>query len=214
VPAQRSWVIKTDSLGFDGVTDFSADTTYRIVLAADTCYGDTALIITHTYGITAPYRITYDTYATHNNLYYSPLYEPYITDTLILTTSMVTGSDSILSIPCTVTDGLGRILHDTLTVNVGYLIIGTETVALENKIRIYPNPANDELTVEYLLLSAQKNCSIVLYDLKGNLVKSKAVKDNIGVVQFDTSDLPSGTYFISVCESRSKQYNKRVNIIH
>ena len=197
VPAQRSWVIKTDSLGFDGVTDFSADTAYRIELSLDTCYGDTGLVITHTYGITAPYTITYTGFAVHDSLYYSPLYEPYISDTLILTSSMLTGNDSIITIPCTVTDGLGRVLHDTLTVNVGCLVSSINTLPAENGIRIYPNPAISNLTVE-ITNDKLRITNIEIVDLTGKRLLSKKYKVKSSKYRVDIGNLPTGIYFVKV----------------
>ena len=218
VPAQRSWVIKTDSLGFDGVTDFSSDTTYRIELSLDSCYNDTALIITHTYGITAPYTITYSGFAAHDSLYYSPLYEPYIADTLIITGSMLSGNDSIIAIPCTVTDGLGRVLHDTLTVNVGCLVSGVETQAYGNKLLIYPNPANDNLTVE-ITNTQLRITNVEIIDITGKKLMSSfqirmpskstrhsELDSESHTFQFNKSNnvrisignLPAGVYFVKV----------------
>jgi hypothetical protein len=58
VPSQRSWVIKTDSLGFDG-TYYNGDTTLNVSLEKDTvCYNDSVLLTFHITGKSAPYGIT------------------------------------------------------------------------------------------------------------------------------------------------------------
>ncbi len=216
VPAQRSWVIKTDSLGFDGVTDFSADTAYRVELAADTCYGDTAVVVAHLYGVTAPYRIAYASYAIHDSLYYSPMYEPYIADTLFLTSAMLTTGDSILQIPVTVTDGLGRVLYDTLTVNVGCLVSGIYTTAWENAIKIYPNPANNylmviangKLQVKTIAILNLTGKTIMASSLQSRYLSGVAISLNGHAVTVNIKPLPAGVYFVKVETDKSTVINK------
>jgi hypothetical protein len=210
VPAQRSWVVKTDSLGFDGITAFELDTAYRVELVQDTCYGDTMLVHTRIYGITAPYTVTYTGYTTHDSLYYSPLYEPYVADTLFLTSAMLTTGDSILQIPVTVTDGLGRVLHDTLQVNVSCLINSSAYPTYNgNILTVYPNPAKDKLLIEYVNISGNKEQTIGLYDMEGHLLKQVKAGKVIGVVEMDVSDLQSGTYII-----KTGEFSKRITVMH
>ncbi|MFH2143318.1 MAG: T9SS type A sorting domain-containing protein [Bacteroidota bacterium] len=191
VPAQRSWVIKTDSLGFDGLTDFTGDTTCRMEQMNDTCYNDTMLAYVHLYGVTGPYSITYAGFASHDSLYYSPMFEPYVTDSLIITNSMLGGNDTVINIICTITDGIGRTLVDTLTLNVACLV-GVQRPYLEaDAVSIFPNPANTSLFVQGKGIQ-----HIVLSDLSGkDLITQPCTGSK---TELDVSGLARGVYIVKV----------------
>lgn len=194
-PGQYTWVVKMDHLGFDGISYFQPDTTYRINQVSDTCYNDTIIIKTHLYGITAPYTITYTGLETHDSLYYSDLYYSYVEDSLILTPSIISaGIDSIENIVCTITDGLGRILTDTISVNVACIMKSKEIENTERNINIYPNPAKNIINIE--IISINEELLLELFNSKGQCIHNTYLESRNE--QIDISKYPSGIYLIKL----------------
>ncbi len=74
----------------------------------------------------------------------------------------------------------------------GYMSIGMEENTLANDLSIYPNPANDILTVSYN--KQAKIESIEIIDLTGRLVMSKLVDENR--ISLDVSALKAGVYLL------------------
>jgi hypothetical protein len=64
-------------------------------------------------------------------------------------------------------------------------------------IFIYPNPVKDVLTVEYALLTEASVNSLGIYDVKGKLLFSVPIKDQLGIEKIDVSSLSKGNYFVS-----------------
>jgi hypothetical protein len=74
------------------------------------------------------------------------------------------------------------------------LVINTEGCEL---ISIYPNPANDYLTVEYKLNEKVKTTELVIVDITGKIVKTAKLKTGNSKQEtlIETNDLQSGIYF-------------------
>ena len=208
-PAQRGWIVKTDSLGFDGVSTYNLDTAYRIEHIEDTCFSDTAIIYTHLYGVTAPYSITYVNFTNHDSLYYSPTFEKYVADSLIITAPMLTGNDSLIDVICHVTDGLGRTLTDTIHVNVSCLISAINNESWRNDIQIYPNPTNDNLIITINNLQLTIN-SVSILDITGKKVKSIKPKGESKKYIVNVEDLPARLYFIKIKTNKGEIIRKFV----
>ncbi|MGI6411046.1 MAG: T9SS type A sorting domain-containing protein [Bacteroidales bacterium] len=75
-----------------------------------------------------------------------------------------------------------------------------ELVAMFN---LYPNPANDYLSLEFI--NPVGNCNFNIYTLKGELVKSVRSKQTLGFISINISDLKQGNYIISCPELNSNQ---------
>src|SRR5690554_55429 len=75
-----------------------------------------------------------------------------------------------------------------------------ELVAMFN---LYPNPANDYLSLEFI--NPVGNCNFNIYTLKGELVKSVRSKQSLGFISINISDLKQGNYIISCPELNSNQ---------
>ena len=208
-PAERGWIFKVDSLGFDGSTTHTIDTTYRVEHIADSCFNNTAVVYTHIFGVSAPYTITYAGFATHDSLYYSPLFERYVADSLIITSAMLTGSDSIIPVVCHITDGIGRTLTDTIQVNVACLVDGINNESWKNDIQIYPNPANSNLTVAITNEQLQIT-NVRILNITGQEVKSIKPKGQSKHYNVDIKDLPAGLYFVKVATDKGALIKKIV----
>jgi hypothetical protein len=85
---------------------------------------------------------------------------------------------------------------------------------LNEFINIYPNPANDNLIVEYALLEGWNNGKIEIYDLQGKLIKSVSINKQTGIKTINLSDIASGNYLITVGNKGINGYMKQITIKH
>lgn len=83
-----------------------------------------------------------------------------------------------------------------------------ESVQSDFKMSVYPNPANNQLTVNYHL-NAASEINFEIYNLLGSKVKSFApFKQNSGAhleTQFDTESLNNGIYFLKINTNENSQ---------
>jgi thiol-disulfide isomerase/thioredoxin len=82
-----------------------------------------------------------------------------------------------------------------------------ETNTISN---LYPNPANQSLTIEMNL--SNKNIHFEIFNLLG--VKVKGIKSQAGVQQIDVSDLSAGNYFIRAIEDQKTIDIKQLSVSH
>jgi len=77
-----------------------------------------------------------------------------------------------------------------------------------SKVKAYPNPAADILTLESNALSSMENLSVTLLDMKGRVVKKVKELEISGqkLINIDVSKLTAGIYFYSI--------NENVNSLH
>ena len=73
-----------------------------------------------------------------------------------------------------------------------------------NKTLIYPNPVNDKLTIE----AEQALGTVEIYNLMGALIYSQ--KDCANKVEINTSDLPTGIYFIRMTNDKTSEARRFV----
>lgn len=83
--------------------------------------------------------------------------------------------------------------------------LNTNNFGLESKIKIYPNPIENELNIE--ALEDFENLKINLYDFNGKLILSKTINDNS--LKINTSNLNSGIYLISI-ENELGKFNQKI----
>ncbi len=69
----------------------------------------------------------------------------------------------------------------------------------ESEISIYPNPANDNLTIIIPTYSAVNHTTLELFDIYGNLLKNVTVTGNTTTV--DISGYPAGVYVVRFMDS-------------
>ena len=78
-----------------------------------------------------------------------------------------------------------------------------------NPLRVFPNPASDQITVEYAVSESKKTFEIKIFNSMGMPVKSaggKSKKTDIG-----TSDLPEGLYVLQVSDDNAI-HSQRIKI--
>ncbi|MDD3860817.1 MAG: T9SS type A sorting domain-containing protein, partial [Bacteroidales bacterium] len=73
---------------------------------------------------------------------------------------------------------------------------------LESLFKLYPNPANDYLSVEFI--NPNGNCTFNIYSIKGELLKTISSNQQIGFISIDISNLSPGNYIINCPELQSK----------
>ncbi len=88
-----------------------------------------------------------------------------------------------------------------------HLIITNIDKKEENNLCIYPNPANDFISLN-CNISDYKNCDIKIYNLAGKLVKSEKVNQN--QQKINLNDLENGVYFLHIS---SDKFSKLMKLI-
>ncbi len=79
---------------------------------------------------------------------------------------------------------------------------------------IYPNPLNDKAIVEYdfgIIHPASANIQII--DVLGKVVKVIPFKENIGIIEFNRSDLNSGIYFYNLILDGKLSFTKKLIVL-
>lgn len=75
-------------------------------------------------------------------------------------------------------------------------------------IYVYPNPANDYLTVE--LMDETENAVITIYSILGSVMKT--IRVNQSIQQIDVSDLEVGIYLVTSILSEGSISTERIVI--
>lgn len=79
--------------------------------------------------------------------------------------------------------------------------VGVEDLATVNQIKLYPNPAKDELFIEF---NDQKlGGPLYITDLLGNTIQVVNVKTQSGRIALDIQDLKPGIYFVNQSKNQS-----------
>lgn len=73
-----------------------------------------------------------------------------------------------------------------------------ETIPVTSKLRAYPNPASDNVTVEYAVSGNANNVQLVIKNMLGATLYTKSLDVNGSKVRMDVSEYPAGIYFYSI----------------
>jgi hypothetical protein len=91
---------------------------------------------------------------------------------------------------------------------------------ISSNYTLYPNPANDEITIEYTALQEGENLSkplqqkdVKLYNQKGEILLSSLWKENEQKLRLETKNVPDGTYYLHITESK-ETIKKQIIIKH
>lgn len=93
---------------------------------------------------------------------------------------------------------------DTITLNINATVSDVNE-KLENEFKLFPNPANEFLTIDFPLAS-----QILIYDLSGKLILRKELSAGEQIIS--TSSIENGMYLIRLV-SNSSIITKRIEII-
>jgi len=77
------------------------------------------------------------------------------------------------------------------------------STSLKSLFRIYPNPANDQLAIEFVN-PQEGNCTFNVYSLKGELLQTVNSSQQLGFITIPVSQLAPGTYIIECPQLKSK----------
>ncbi|MBS4059561.1 MAG: T9SS type A sorting domain-containing protein [Bacteroidetes bacterium] len=88
-------------------------------------------------------------------------------------------------------------------------IVGTkELEANDRSLKVYPNPANDKITIE--ISDTQSPVEMMIYDTKGLCHKSQQFdQSGNGTFQVDISSLPLGIYLLQI-QTKSTTYTQKI----
>ncbi|HTF02908.1 MAG TPA: T9SS type A sorting domain-containing protein [Bacteroidia bacterium] len=102
------------------------------------------------------------------------------------------------------------IYQDTLRDSL-FQVAVEEIVPLTPTATVYPNPAQDQILVQYSQ-PGNDNLTFSIFDLDGKLVLSESSnnRNSSGFQQFDVSGLAPGLYFFEVASSTGKSVSKIV----
>jgi hypothetical protein len=89
--------------------------------------------------------------------------------------------------------------------------LGVSTNDIENEVDIFPNPADDEISID--LKNNQINSSILIYSSSGQIVDSRNIKSNNKYLKIKTSVWKDGLYLI-VIQNKYGATKKRIIITH
>ncbi len=73
-----------------------------------------------------------------------------------------------------------------------------DMVSNVTKMRAYPNPASDNVTVEYTVSGNANKVQLVVKNLLGATLYTRNLDVNANKVKMDVSDYPAGIYFYSI----------------
>lgn len=97
----------------------------------------------------------------------------------------------------------GRFIHHEFRIEDA--ISNSESNVINN-INIFPNPANDELT---LFGNFPNPPNLILRDNLGRIIKTMSLKQNVSIHKIDISHLSKGIYFLSIDNVSSKKIIKQ-----
>jgi hypothetical protein len=75
--------------------------------------------------------------------------------------------------------------------------------ALEALFSIYPNPADNYLSIEFI--NPDGACTFSIFSIKGELIKTVSTNQSLGFISIDISQLEEGNYIISCPELSESQ---------
>jgi len=76
------------------------------------------------------------------------------------------------------------------------VILGVDEVPLDQKVRIYPNPVNDILMIEFPPATAETQ--VLLYDVSGRKVAEKRILPMETKCEISVHSLPEGVYQVRI----------------
>ncbi len=98
----------------------------------------------------------------------------------------------------------------TFANGVSTVLVNTNEIEKQNKFSIYPNPSNNQLTIEGELLLASQ---IIVTDINGKEIKREQIKRANRKHNISTQNLSNGIYFITI-QTENNSVTEKVVVNH
>lgn len=86
--------------------------------------------------------------------------------------------------------------------------VSVNDVAEVGGVNVYPNPATDNVTIDWTLNDAKGNQTVKIFDINGRVVAEYAAEEGSFEKTFDVSNLEAGMYMIEVSNGEYKATEK------
>jgi hypothetical protein len=86
--------------------------------------------------------------------------------------------------------------------------VGIANPAIFEKIKLYPNPAHNQITIQLDNLDMQKSTLLYLYNLQGQCLLTKFVTEPIFTL--DISQYKEGIYFVEIKQKNGQKYYSKI----
>jgi len=83
----------------------------------------------------------------------------------------------------------------------------------ENKLQLFPNPADEVLQVNFKIKN-NENSSIVVFNSLGQKIYSETITDNLSNFKINTTNFINGVYFCSISEGGKLLKTERFMVVH
>lgn len=84
-----------------------------------------------------------------------------------------------------------------------YQAVSTKNIAADTEFKLYPNPANNKLTIDFGHALANDR-QVAITDISGKVISTQLITKNSTVFTFDLSTLPQGVYMLKSGASAAK----------
>ncbi|MCH9659530.1 MAG: T9SS type A sorting domain-containing protein [Bacteroidetes bacterium] len=91
------------------------------------------------------------------------------------------------------------------------VVLSSGDFTLDTKATVYPNPANNQLTIEFTDMMGQ-DFSIIFFDIQGRAVLRRELRETANSEILDLDSLSRGTYLM-VLTTKATQQSKTFKII-
>jgi hypothetical protein len=76
--------------------------------------------------------------------------------------------------------------------------VSVANVTLADLVKVFPNPATDEVTIEWNLTSADNKREVTVYDINGRVVLTESATANVFTQSLNIKSLEAGMYMVKV----------------
>ena len=80
---------------------------------------------------------------------------------------------------------------------------------LESLFKVYPNSADDYITVQFAIIDFSQGTKLTLSDMQGKTIKQIELQNQIGEIRIDVSNLEKGVYILNC---GNNLFSKKINI--
>ena len=88
-----------------------------------------------------------------------------------------------------------------------------EKSEMQNKLKLYPNPAGTFFIIEYKVENTNTNNSILISNLIGQTTKTILLKSTQNQIVISTDSFSSGTYLIQLFEGVNLKESHKIEIL-